>query len=191
MALTGAEILGVVAGVIQLADVGAKLSVKLSSFARKAKSADLAIRDVSQDVALTCNVLRELGNELRKDEEAKLCSNEAMTTAQDVIDECHKVFKDLDNALDKNKAVPQDAVVFKKWAQKLKYPFIEPHIDILRTNLERLKSTLLLMLSVIIYAGQLRGYFLPLLEHYNPTKRVAEKQVAVMSYETSENLSKR
>lgn len=157
MALTGVDILSIVAGVIQIADIGARLSVKLSSFARKVKSADLAIRDVSQDVALTCSVLRELGHELQKDEEAKLCSNEAMTTARNVIDQCTKVFTDLDDTLDKNQPVPKEAAAFKKWAQRLKYPFIEPHVDLLRTNLERLKSTLLLMLNVIMYAGQLRG----------------------------------
>ena len=191
MALSGVDILGIVAGMFQVADIGAKLSVNLSSFARKAKSADLAIRDISKDVSLTCSVLRELAKELQKDEKAKLCSNHAMTTAQRIIDECRKVFNDLNTTLDTNKPMPQDTMAFKKWTQRLKYPFVEPRIDLLRANLERLKSTILLMLNVIMYAGQLRRYDFSFEMQCSLSDFIVGKRAAPIFCRTSESSSNR
>jgi hypothetical protein len=47
---------------------------------------------------------------------------------------------------------------FMKITERFRYPFLEPHIELMRHNLERLKSTLLLMLNVIIYAGLLQTH---------------------------------
>ena len=40
--------------------------------------------------------------------------------------------------------------------EKLKWPFLQPKMELLRGNLERLKSTLVLMLNVLTYARGLR-----------------------------------
>ena len=155
--MSGIEVFGIVASVIQIADFGARLSVKLCTFSRKVKHANKDVRDISNDVALTCNVLRELGETLKKDEKANLCSNDAITTAERIIGECMKVFTGLDEALEERLSGRK----FLKIADRLKYPFLEPRIDLMRHNLERLKSTLLLMLNVIIYAGLLRRHDIP------------------------------
>ena len=41
--------------------------------------------------------------------------------------------------------------------QKIKWSYLEPRVDLLRTNLERLKSSLALMLNVLICAEQHRN----------------------------------
>jgi hypothetical protein len=157
--MSGLEVLGIVANVIQIADVGGRLSVKLCAFSHKVKHADANIRAISNDVSLTCNVLRELGDNLKKDEQRGLCSNNAVATAERVMKECMKVFVELEAALD-GKGVDVDGGkgVFKRIGRGLKFSMVEPQIELLRSNLERLKSTLLLMLNVIIYAEQLRRY---------------------------------
>jgi hypothetical protein len=42
------------------------------------------------------------------------------------------------------------------WKQRLKYPFLEAQIELQRSNLEWFKSSMAVMLNVLIYAGQLK-----------------------------------
>lgn len=62
----GLEVVGIAARIIQIADLGTKLSVKLFSFYRQVQNVNRAIQHPSSDVALTCEILRELGNSLNK-----------------------------------------------------------------------------------------------------------------------------
>jgi hypothetical protein len=159
--MSGLEALGIVASVIQIADVGARLSVKLCTFAHKIKNADANIKFISTDVALTCNVLRELGDNLKKDERSKLCGEGAVRTAEGVVRECQRVFEELDGCIDGNRTGDEEKEkkgLMKRIGRGVRFTVAESQIELLRSNLERLKSTLLLMLNVIIYAGQLRRY---------------------------------
>lgn len=151
--MSGLEILGVPASVVQIADLGARLSVKLFVFSRKIKSADKSIDTISQDIAATGAVLQQFGKELSKDENAQLCSKEAISTTQSLVDGCRKVFAELDDALDGR--VSNNSVV-TSWRQRLKFPFLEAQIELLRSNLERLKSSLLVLLNVLIFAAQVK-----------------------------------
>lgn len=160
--MSGLEAVGIVASVIQIADLGARLSVKLCTFSHKVKHADSNIRNIGSDVALTCSVLRELGDNLKKDEQSRLYNMRAVETAEGVIGECMKVFTELEGAIDGHGSGGDGAKngVFRRIGKGVKFSLVEPQVELLRSNLERLKSTLLLMLNVIIYAGQLRRYVL-------------------------------
>lgn len=151
--MSGIEILGVAASVIQIADLGARLSVKLFTFSRKIKSADKSIDSISQEIAATGAVLKQLGNELSKDENVELCSKEALATTKGLVDRCMDVFNDLNSSLDGH--FSSNSIV-AGWKQRLKFPFLEDQIQLLRANLERLKSSLLVMLNVLIFAAQAR-----------------------------------
>jgi hypothetical protein len=60
--MSGIEILRIAAGVIAVADLGGKVSVKLFTFARKIKNADKSIqRHISRDIAATGALLHQLG----------------------------------------------------------------------------------------------------------------------------------
>jgi hypothetical protein len=155
--MSGIEILGVAAGVLQIAELGGKLSVKLFTFTRKIKNADKHIDSISQDIAYTGAVLQQLGNELKKDEHLRLCSAEAVTEARGLMEACQRVFEELNDAIDgkgKGRGAGKWLSVLK---QKINYPFLEEQIGILKAKLEHLKSSLLVMLNVLIFAGQLRG----------------------------------
>ena len=62
----GIELLGIAASVLQVADLGAKLSVKLFAFSHKIKNANKSIETTSKDIAATGAVFQQLGNELTK-----------------------------------------------------------------------------------------------------------------------------
>lgn len=150
--MSGLEIVGVAASILQIAEIGTQLAVKLCGFYHKLKTADQHIQNLSNNVALTSTVLRLLGDNLRKDDQARLYSTEAFTTTQHALDECRNVFTQIGDSIDQN--LPKTRM--RRAAQKLSFVTREQELELLATNLERLKSTLHLMLNVIMYAGQLR-----------------------------------
>lgn len=160
--MSGLEVLGVAASIIQIADLGARVSIKLSTFYHKVKQANDNIHNLSTDVALTCTVLKQLGDNLQQDGNVKLYSPDAFSVAKDIMGECDKVFRQIESAMeDDNSTAPSantSAVKYhvRKAARKLHFVFLEPQLSVLQSNLDRLKSTMLLMLNVIIYAGQVR-----------------------------------
>lgn len=154
--MSGIEILGVVASIVQVAELGGKLSVKLCTFCHRFKNANKSLRGLSKDIALTCNVLRQLGDSLEQDDLATLCSPDAFETAHDVLRECERVFQDLDNILERHYSDSSSKTRIERATKKIWFLMNEPHLDAMAGNLERLKSTMLLMLNVIIYAGQIR-----------------------------------
>jgi hypothetical protein len=83
--MSGLEILGIAASVLQIAELGGRLSVKHFTFSRKIKNADKNIDSQSQDIAATGAVLLQLGNTLKKDDQTSLCSDEAVTTARNLV----------------------------------------------------------------------------------------------------------
>ncbi|KAJ5988858.1 hypothetical protein N7481_004068 [Penicillium waksmanii] len=97
----------------------------------------------------------ELGATLRQDAQAKVCSEKAFKTAQEVLDECNIIFNRIDEAIEKENARSGKGR-FQLRAQKLTIAFLGSDIDLLKSNLERLKSTMRLIPNVIMLAGQLR-----------------------------------
>ncbi|KAL8768482.1 MAG: hypothetical protein Q9209_005273 [Squamulea sp. 1 TL-2023] len=164
---------GIISLIVQIADVGLRLSLRLYTFGETIASADGTISSISKDVSLTSTVLKELGCNLEKDKEAQICSETAIKTAEDVVQECLKVFQEIDAMLEKTVASSGSSGEPKaKWttimAGKLKWPFLQPKMQLLRSNLDKLKITLLLMLNVMTYARQLteRTQPDPQLEHH-------------------------
>ncbi|KAL4881628.1 hypothetical protein BJY04DRAFT_218072 [Aspergillus karnatakaensis] len=163
--MSGIEILGIVAAALQIAELGSRLSVKLYTHHHKLKNADKSIQGLSRDVALTCNVMRQLGDSLKEDTEARLYSPEAFSTAQEVMDECRGVFTEIEiaitpssasgNGTDSSVGSGVKAGMFARVTQKFTDVKRDSYLTVLGSNLERLKSTMLLMLNVIIYAGQM------------------------------------
>ncbi|KAJ9402585.1 hypothetical protein DTO282F9_781 [Paecilomyces variotii] len=159
--MSGLEAIGVAASIIQVADLGTKLSVRLFSLYRRFKDADQALRDLSSDVALTCAILRELGESIEKDEKSKLCSEEAFCTLKSILGQCREVLEQIQNMIDYRNSARKTPL--QRMTEKIRNVLLEPSLDPLKSNLERLKSTMLLLLNVIMYAGQIRSKHVPTL----------------------------
>ena len=151
--MSGLETLGIAANVVQIADLGARLSVTLFAFSRKVKNANRAIEAISKDIAATGAVLQELGTQLSKDENARLCSDSAVVTARELVTDCQRLFQDIDRAIEPTKPGHK-----ANWLQRAKFPFLELHVESLRCNLERLKTSLMLMLNTLVLVGQMKKY---------------------------------
>lgn len=149
--MSGIEILGIVAAALQIADLGSSVSVKLYTLCHRARHGDRALHALSKDVALTCNVMWQLGASLKEDRDAQLYSPAACTTAETVLEECQRVFDDINKIIDRSTGSG-----FRRLTLALQEARRDSNLAMLGSNLERLKTTMLLMLNVIIYAGQLR-----------------------------------
>ena len=143
--------IGIVASVAQLADYGFKLSLKLYTFSSTVSSASDSIKSLSSDVSLTSTVLQELCLIIKSDEESHVVSDTAIHATSQTVKDCLAVFEQLDEALDKSmKGIEEKGG--KRVMEKLKWPFKQPKMDLLRGNLDRLKASLTLMLQVLSYA---------------------------------------
>ena len=150
-------VVGIVASVAQLADFGFKLSVKLFTFSKAVASADTSIKDISNDVSLTSTVLKELCQVLQADE-SHVVSENAVEATKRTVKECLSIFEQLDYALDRslgnlgmlgNKGKAKRGKVA---LEKLIWPFKQNKMELMRSNLDRLKASLTLMLQVLSYA---------------------------------------
>ncbi|KAF2845783.1 hypothetical protein T440DRAFT_472421 [Plenodomus tracheiphilus IPT5] len=140
-----AEVVGLLASVIQLAGAGLKLSQTLYQYAEGVATADRRLKDIAQDIKLTSLVIDELGNVFRQEETAKLISKSAVTTAEETMKECSAVFAEIDTTLVKSR---------KGKMGRLMLPFRDNKIELLRSHIDKLKSTLQLLMQVLVHAFQ-------------------------------------
>jgi hypothetical protein len=169
-----AEIFGTVASVLQLAGAGLKLSTTLYTYSTTAFKADKELKDIADNVSITSSVLDQLAKVLEEDKKARLCTDSALRTTENVAQRYKSVFEDLETALQKPLSKSKDGKL--PTTQKLKWPFMEPKIKVAQSNLESVKSTLLLMLNVVSYARNIAlEYVEPLMlvfllemQHFGP-----------------------
>ncbi|KAK7190743.1 hypothetical protein DPSP01_006650 [Paraphaeosphaeria sporulosa] len=140
-----AEVVGLVASVIQVAGAGLKLSETLYQYAESVASADRRIKDIATEIKLTASTIKELGSLFQQDATSKLLSNSALHTANETVRECSKVFEEISILLNKSK---------KNTLGRMILPFREPKIELFRSHVDKLKITLQLLTSVLIFAHQ-------------------------------------
>lgn len=157
--MSGLEAVGVVSSIVQIADLGARVALKLCTFCYKVKQAETSIQNLSKDISLTCTVLRQLGDNLMQDDQIQLYSQNAFETAQEILNECERLFREIESTIDRDLSICASTEVknpFHKLSRKLSIVFKEPQLDVLQTKLDRLKNNMLLMQNVVIFASQWR-----------------------------------
>jgi hypothetical protein len=140
-----AETVGLIASVIQVAGAGLKLSQTLYQYVDGVATADRRIRDIAKEIQLTSFVIEELGEIFKNDETSTLLSKNAVKTANETMKECSSVFTEIDATLKKSK---------KNTFGRLMLPFRDTKIELLRNHIDKLKSTLQLLMQVLTYAHQ-------------------------------------
>lgn len=123
--------------VIQIADLGLKVSNTIYQYASSVKKADARIKLLGNHVRYTSNVIEELGKLFGNDGMSKIVSQTAVRTAEDMVQDCDILFHTIENALLDGKK--------HQW----KWPFKQPDVDLHMANLDRLKITLNLLMSVL------------------------------------------
>ncbi|KAF3034229.1 DNA-directed RNA polymerase II subunit RPB1 [Didymella heteroderae] len=140
-----AELLGLVASVIQVAGAGIQLSKTLYDYVDGVTTADRRIKDIATEIKMTSIVIEELGDVFKHEETASLVSNKAVKTANDTITECSALFAQIDATLRKSR---------KNTVGRLFLPFRDTKLELLRSHVDKLKSTLQLLMQVLTHAYQ-------------------------------------
>ena len=151
--------LALIASIVQVVDFGIRVSGTLYTFGQTIASADESIAFISKDISHTCSILRLLGHSLQKDRGAPLYSQTDIGMAETIVRECLGIFHEMDSALSKKvKRIGPDGSSSKAASvalERVKWPFLKPKMILLWKNLAKLKSSLLLLLTVFIYARHL------------------------------------
>lgn len=144
------EPFGIATSVLQVADTGFSLAKDLYQYAQDIKNAKPEVHNIAKEIDITSDVLRNFGNIL-KDEHAKaLCSHQLQVDALRALDECRATFDYLDKTLKSfYKADRAGGITIKA---RLRWPIEKGKTKAHQERLERLKSSLSLMLEIIRYA---------------------------------------
>lgn len=138
--------IGLIASVIQVAGAGLKLSQTLYQYAEGVATADRRIKDIAKEIELTSFVIDELGTIFKQDETSAVLKQDAVRSANETMKECSNVFAEIDATLKKSK---------KGKMGRLMLPFRDNKIELLRSHIDKLKSTLQLLMQVIMLAHQM------------------------------------
>ena len=155
---------------VSIADAGIKLSCGLFSLAQKVKYAEHSIQLISNDVSATCGILSQLENLIKPKEDATgkefvIFNEEGSSNLRASRDECQYVFNQLKEEVERaSKQFSGKRRFFKSnkielsTAEKAKWSLLEPKILRLRSELGKVKSNIVLILSIahLAHAENLR-----------------------------------
>ena len=147
-----ADAFGLAASIIQVVSTGVQASAYLYGFADTVSSADKALKEISNDISLTTRVLEQLKKVLESEKARDTASAEALSAAEALVKECSSVFDAIVALIKKH--FP-DLTTDRRKRLKLsflKWPIIQPKIEVLRLNLEKHKTKLILMTQVLTLA---------------------------------------
>jgi hypothetical protein len=105
------------------------------------------ISSIQPEVSLISAVLKQLESSLKDDENVRLCKIETLQTTEKIAVACRKALTEVEDLL-RDYFENQNITLLNR----LKRYNVEKKVNLLRANLDRLKSTLILMLEVIKYA---------------------------------------
>ena len=92
----------ILASVFQITCVDLRLSFHLYTLGERVASAEKFIISISTDVSMTSNVLKELGQTLGSDRDSRICSPQAIQTAEIIVKEYLGIFEEVDQMLVKS-----------------------------------------------------------------------------------------
>jgi hypothetical protein len=100
--MSGLEVLGVAAAIIQVADAGLRLSNTIYTYVNSLSSADKRLDRIAR-LRLTSQVVSDIGDLFTQQQTATLVSKNAVQTAAETAKECKEIFNELEGVVGKSK----------------------------------------------------------------------------------------
>ena len=159
------EAVGAAASILAIAGAGIQISLKLIAFADQVGTAPESIRDVGTDVSVMSGTLKELGelmdnktstkgsaaiftqDNLRDIEATKCKCDKIFEKLRDILGKASLQLRDVSKRPAKSQAVSPKITLSK--LERMKWPFLQPSMEPLRSELRDTKGTLTLMLQVV------------------------------------------
>jgi hypothetical protein len=139
------------AAIIGLAGAATNLSVGIFRLADNISNARPEARIIASGISLLSRSLRELAKSFKK---AKKLSPEVADTASELVDSCKELIRSLRRSLAKS---PLSKSKGQAFIAGVVWPFKKNRVDFLRSSLESLKTTLLLLLATTDLKKALRA----------------------------------
>ncbi|KAG9674562.1 hypothetical protein KCU99_g6580, partial [Aureobasidium melanogenum] len=131
-----------------LASFGIQLLQGLNKYAGSALDSRDRIRAISTDIELAVQVVQALDATIKDDANRALVNDDAERLAQEAQNQCWEIFTKIKDKLPKN-----SVYTGSRKRDIFTWPFKEPNLELLRGNLEKVKTTLQLLMNVIILAA--------------------------------------
>jgi hypothetical protein len=144
--------LSLAASIVGLISLGIQIGQGLNLYIDSASNAKPRVQAIATDIDLAIQVVRELKRTIEDPISKAMISDSATRTAANTIMNIHRVFEQI------NRKVPLPGRSGVKAYQKLKWPFTESKVNLLRAELEHAKATLQLLMDVIIFAAMRKRY---------------------------------
>ncbi len=149
--------LSVAASIVGIATAGVQVSIKLATLATQISTASDQVTSISYDVSLTSGVLRQLGELLAQNisgDGISIFNQAGLETTRISAAMCERIFQKVEKEAKKAseqiggaKRLNGNCIKLSRM-EKAKWPFLQPGIAILRTDLREAKGTLMFMLQV-------------------------------------------
>jgi len=143
---------GLAASILQIVSTGLQASVYLYNFAETVSSAGRTLKEIADDISFTTSFLEQLRVVLESERYYGTATMEALTTADRLVRECSIDFETIMALLKKHFPAPEPGRTKRAKLNSLKWPFLLPKIEVMRSNLEKHKTKLILMTQVLTYA---------------------------------------
>src|SRR5690242_8237913 len=96
-----ADVLSLVASIIQVAAFGLKLSRTLHDYGEAVVGAEKRLEGLEKDIVFTSKIMSRLGSHLRDSHVQALVSETTIQVAQEGVNECHAIFQAMENVVEK------------------------------------------------------------------------------------------
>ena len=149
--------ISVAASLVGIGAAGCQVAIKLVTLATQISTASDRISSISNDVFLTSGVLQQLGELMTQKvdgDDTSIFSQGGLETTETSAAICETIFKKIENATRdaseqiRGRAKFMGGKIKLSKSEKAKWPFLQPSIEALRTDLREAKGTLMLMLQV-------------------------------------------
>ena len=151
----------VAASIVGLATAGVQISIRLVTLSNQISTASERISSIGNDVSLTSGVLQQLG-ELMTQKAARdgvsIFSQSGLETTMTSASMCERIFTEIEAKIKaaseqiRGSARLSGGKIKLSKSEKARWPFLQPSIDFLRSDLREAKETLMLMLQVTTLA---------------------------------------
>lgn len=141
-----AEVLALVASIVEVASFGLKLSRTIHDYGASVIGAEKRLKGLDKDIDFTSRAISELGTLLQDPRIQTLVSERTINLTRDGVAECDAIFRSMSDIVER---------IRKTGMGKWKIYFRESKIELLRSNLDRMKGNLQLLMHVITNASQL------------------------------------
>lgn len=138
-----AEIVGLVASIVTLAETGFKISKTISHIATEFGTAGAQIKAIGTDTRAVSLILREIPKRLKR---ARSVASEVQQVAADIVALCKSDIDDIEGFLRSLQPMQASEVSIK---QKTKWLFTKSKVSLRRASLDSLKLTLSLFVHTL------------------------------------------